>query len=46
MKVVLAISSIISTAVSVYLTWSCQTDKAILFLVWGFYLKYLVDKHE
>ena len=44
MKVVLTISSMVSTAISVYLTWGGQTDKAILFLVWGFYLKYLVDK--
>ena len=46
MKIVLQITSAISTGLALGATWTGEIDRAILFLVWGFYLKYLSDQNK
>lgn len=46
MKTILQITSAISTGLTVVATWAGEINIAILFLVWGFYLKYLSDKNQ
>lgn len=46
MKTVLQITSAISTGLAVVATWAGEIDRAILFLVWAFYLKYLSDQNK
>lgn len=46
MKTVLQITSVISTGLAVGATWAGEIDRATLYLVWAFYLKYLSDKRE
>jgi hypothetical protein len=46
MKTALQIISLISTGLAVGSILAGKIDIAILFLVWGFYLKYLSDKNK
>ena len=46
MKEVLLVASGISTGLSIGAIWTGEIDRAILFLVWAFYLRYLSDQNK
>lgn len=46
MKTALQITSGISTGLAVGAALTGEIDRAIFFLVWGFYLKYLSDQNK
>jgi len=46
MKTVLLVASGISTGLSIGAIWTGEIDRAILFLVWAFYLRYLSDQNK
>jgi hypothetical protein len=46
MKTVLQISSALSMFLAVFETFKGRTERAILFSVWSFYLKYLSNQNK
>ena len=44
MKTILQVLAIISILISTFEVYKGTVDRAILFLIWSFYLKYLSDK--